>query len=258
MKMNKRRPLILGNWKMNTLPEEGRLVARQMVPMIRDGLHWDLDWGLAVPFTHLGALRSELEGSGMMGSQDCSAHLQGAYTGEISAGILAAMHCSFALVGHSERRLHHHESSTTCGLKLDRLREHGLMSVYCVGETLEQRQGGSFNEVITSQLMEALGSRIQDLNHGSLAIAYEPVWAIGTGLTASPQQANEVHAMIRAWVAQNGGARMAEQIRILYGGSVNASNAKELLACADVDGALVGGASLKARDFADIVLSSVD
>jgi triosephosphate isomerase len=132
------------------------------------------------------------------------------------------------------------------------------MSVYCVGETLEQRQGGSFNEVITSQLMEALGSRIQDMNYGSLAIAYEPVWAIGTGLTASPQQANEVHAMIRAWVAQHGGASMAEQIRILYGGSVNASNAKELLACADVDGALVGGASLKARDFADIVLSSAD
>ena len=243
---------------MNTLPEEGRLVARQMVPMIRDGLHRDMDWGLALPFTHLASLRSELEGSALMGAQDCSAHNQGAYTGEISAGILAAMHSSFALVGHSERRMHHHESSAICGLKIDRLREHALMSVYCVGETLEQRQGGSFNEVITSQLMEALGSRIQDLDQGSLSIAYEPVWAIGTGLTASPQQANEVHAMIRAWVAQQRGSTLAEQIRILYGGSVNTSNAKELLACPDVDGALVGGASLKARDFADIVLSSVD
>ncbi|NBV04463.1 MAG: triose-phosphate isomerase [Cytophagia bacterium] len=251
--MSKRRPLILGNWKMNTLPEEGRLVARQMVPMIRDGLHWDMDWGLAIPYTHLGALRSELEGSGMMGAQDCSAHLQGAYTGEISAGILAAMHCSFALVGHSERRLHHHESSATCGLKIDRLRDHGLMSVYCVGETLEQRQGGSFNEVITTQLKEALGSRIQDLNHGSLAIAYEPVWAIGTGLNASPEQAQEIHAYIRKLLANQYNEEIASTTSILYGGSVKPENAAALFMQADIDGGLIGGASLKARDFIDIV-----
>jgi len=255
--MSERRPLILGNWKMNTLPEEGRLVARQMVPMIRDGLHLRVDWGLALPFTHLSALRAELEGWGMMGGQDCSAHLQGAYTGEISAAMLAAMHCTFSLVGHSERRTHHQETSATCGLKIDRLRDQGLMAVYCVGETLEDRQRGNFSKIITSQLMDALGSRIQSLDSNGLVIAYEPVWAIGTGLTASPEQANEVHAMIRYWVVQHGGAMLAEQIRILYGGSVNASNAKDLLGCSDVDGALVGGASLKARDFTDIVLSSV-
>lgn len=242
---------------MNTLPEEGRLVARQMVPMIRDGLHLGADWGLALPFTHLSALRHELEGLGMMGAQDCSAHQQGAYTGEISAAMLAAMHCSFALVGHSERRMHHHETSATCGHKIDRLLEQNLMAVYCVGETLEERQAGSYAQIITTQLMDALGSRIQALGDNRLAIAYEPVWAIGTGLTASPEQANEVHALIRSWLAQQGGEAWAMQIRILYGGSVNASNARDLLACSEVDGALVGGASLKSRDFADIVFSSV-
>lgn len=252
-----RRPLILGNWKMNTLPEEGRLLTRQMVPMIRDGLHGGVDWGLAIPFTHLATMRSELEGWGMMGGQDCSAQTQGAFTGEISASMLASMKCSFGLVGHSERRMYHHESSETCGLKIDRLHEQGLIAVYCVGETLAQREGGNYEEVITAQLSEALGSRIQDLDSAKTVIAYEPVWAIGTGLTASSEQANDVHAMIRAWFEHRSGAGLAKQIRILYGGSVNASNAKQLLGCADVDGALVGGASLKARDFADIVLSTV-
>lgn len=254
--MSARRPLIFGNWKMNTIPEDGRLLVRQMVPMIRDGLHQGVDWGLALPFTHLSSLRHELDESGMMGGQDCSAHQQGAYTGEISAAMLAAMHCSFALVGHSERRMHHHETSTTCGLKIDRLLEQNLMAVYCVGETLEERQAGSYAEIISAQLMEALGSRIQELGASRLAIAYEPVWAIGTGLTASPEQANEVHGIIRSWLARQGGENLASEIRILYGGSVNASNARDLLACTEVDGALVGGASLKPRDFADIVLSS--
>jgi len=241
---------------MNTVPEEGRLLARQMVPMILDGLHQGVDWGLALPFTHLSALRLELDDLGMLGAQDCSAHQQGAYTGEISAAMLAAMHCSFALVGHSERRMHHHESSTTCGHKIDRLLEQDIMAVYCVGETLDQRQAGSYAQIITAQLTEALGSRIQALGGSRLAIAYEPVWAIGTGLTASPEQANEVHAIIRSWLKDQGGEAWAGQIRILYGGSVNSSNARDLLACSQVDGALVGGASLKPRDFADIVLSS--
>jgi triosephosphate isomerase len=243
---------------MNTLPEEGRLMARQMVPMIRDGLHPGVDWGLALPFTHLPALRHELEGFGMMGGQDCSAHKQGAYTGEISAAMLAAMHCSFALVGHSERRMHHHETSATCGLKIDRLHEQDMMAVYCVGETLNERKTGGFAEIITTQLTDALGSRIQTLGGSRLAIAYEPVWAIGTGLTASPEQANEVHAIIRSWLAHQGGNAWANQIRILYGGSVNLSNAGDLLACSEVDGALVGGASLKPREFANIVLYSVN
>ena len=253
--MNQRPPLILGNWKMNTLPEEGRLLARQLVPTVMDGLHRPVEWGLAVPMTHLALLATETKGKALLGAQDCSVHPHGAYTGEVSAAMLAASGCDFALVGHSERRQYHGETSLQAGQKILRLQEQGLMAVYCVGESLEQRQSGNYASVIQNQLQEGLMVEGLSLGVSELVLAYEPVWAIGTGLTASPEQANEVHALIRHWLLQNRGSNAAEQVRILYGGSVNASNAGDLLSGEHVDGALVGGASLQIRAFADIVLS---
>ena len=254
--MNQRTPLVLGNWKMNTLPEEGRLLARQMAPTIKDGLHRRVDWGLAVPLTHLGLMATELRGHALMGAQDCSMHERGAYTGEVSAAMLSASGCDFALVGHSERRQYHGETSIQAGLKIRRLQEQGMMAVYCVGESLEQRQSGDYATVLQTQLHEGLQGEGLSLDSSALVLAYEPVWAIGTGLTASPEQANEVHALIRDWLLRNRGPEAAAAVRILYGGSVNASNAADLLAGPDVDGALVGGASLQIRAFADIVLSA--
>lgn len=254
--MNQRTPLVLGNWKMNTLPEEGRLLARQMAPTIKDGLHRRVDWGLAVPLTHLGLMATELRGHGLMGAQDCSMHERGAYTGEVSAAMLSASGCDFALVGHSERRQYHGETSIQAGLKIRRLQEQGMMAVYCVGESLEQRQSGDYATVLQTQLHEGLQGEGLSLDSSALVLAYEPVWAIGTGLTASPEQANEVHALIRDWLLRNRGPEAAAAVRILYGGSVNASNAADLLAGPEVDGALVGGASLQIRAFADIVLSA--
>ncbi len=254
--MNQRTPLVLGNWKMNTLPEEGRLLARQMAPTIKDGLHRRVDWGLAVPLTHLGLMATELRGHALMGAQDCSMHERGAYTGEVSAAMLSASGCDFALVGHSERRQYHGETSIQAGLKIRRLQEQGMMAVYCVGESLEQRQSGDYATVLQTQLHEGLQGEGLSLDSSALVLAYEPVWAIGTGLTASPEQANEAHALIRDWLLRNRGPEAAAAVRILYGGSVNASNAADLLAGPDVDGALVGGASLQIRAFADIVLSA--
>ena len=254
--MNQRTPLVLGNWKMNTLPEEGRLLARQMAPTIKDGLHRRVDWGLAVPLTHLGLMATELRGHALMGAQDCSMHERGAFTGEVSAAMLSASGCDFALVGHSERRQYHGETSIQAGLKIRRLQEQGMMAVYCVGESLEQRQSGDYATVLQTQLHEGLQGEGLSLDSSALVLAYEPVWAIGTGLTASPEQANEVHALIRDWLLRNRGPEAAAAVRILYGGSVNASNAADLLAGPDVDGALVGGASLQIRAFADIVLSA--
>ena len=254
--MNQRTPLVLGNWKMNTLPEEGRLLARQMAPTIKDGLHRRVDWGLAVPLTHLGLMATELRGHAMLGAQDCSMHERGAYTGEVSAAMLSASGCDFALVGHSERRQYHGETSIQAGLKIRRLQEQGMMAVYCVGESLEQRQSGDYATVLQTQLHEGLQGEGLSLDSSALVLAYEPVWAIGTGLTAIPEQANEVHALIRDWLLRNRGPEAAAAVRILYGGSVNASNAADLLSGPDVDGALVGGASLQIRAFADIVLSA--
>lgn len=254
--MNQRTPLVLGNWKMNTLPEEGRLLARQMAPTIKDGLHRRVDWGLAVPLTHLGLMATELRGHALMGAQDCSMHERGAYTGEVSAAMLSASGCDFALVGHSERRQYHGETSIQAGLKIRRLQVQGMMAVYCVGESLEQRQSGDYATVLQTQLHEGLQGEGLSLDSSALVLAYEPVWAIGTGLTASPEQANEAHALIRDWLLRNRGPEAAAAVRILYGGSVNASNAADLLAGPDVDGALVGGASLQIRAFADIVLSA--
>ncbi|MFM7497162.1 MAG: triose-phosphate isomerase [Bacteroidota bacterium] len=254
--MKLRTSLVLGNWKMNTLPEEGRLLARQIVPTIMDGLHRTVEWGLAAPMTHLAGMVHEIKGHALLGAQDCSAHDRGAYTGEVSAAMLKAIGCHFSLVGHSERRLYHGELSEQGGLKIRRLQEQGLMAVYCVGESLEQRQSGAYAAVIEAQLQEALGGGGLSLDPSALVLAYEPVWAIGTGLTASPEQANEVHALIRGWIYRNLGPEAAASLRILYGGSVNATNADELMAGEDVDGALVGGASLQIRAFADIVLSA--
>jgi triosephosphate isomerase len=205
------------------------------------------DVAVCPPAVYLGDVGTELAGSAVRwGAQDCSPHASGAFTGEISAAMLAEFGCSFVIVGHSERRALHGESDALVADKAERCLEHGLVPIVCVGETLAQREAGATESVVVRQLaaaIERLGERM-----AGCVVAYEPVWAIGTGKTASPQQAQAVHGLLRstlrARAGQEGGA-----VRLLYGGSVKADNAAQLFAEPDIDGGLIGGASLKASDF---------
>lgn len=188
-----------------------------------------------------------------VGGQNCSEHLEGAYTGEVAAVMLAELGCRWVILGHSERRQYYGETSEQVAAKSLAARAAGLIPVLCVGETLQQRDAGQAQAVVSEQLAALVAAGLE----ASDVIAYEPVWAIGTGQTATPQQAQEMHAFIRGFLRQQV-AGMADSIRLLYGGSVKAGNARELFAETDIDGGLVGGASLKADDFAAIVMASQD
>ena len=193
-------------------------------------------------------------GSGLaVGAQNCHEHEQGAYTGEIAPSMLAEAGCHWVILGHSERRQHYGESDALIAAKSIAAREAGLTPILCVGETLEQREQGEAEAVVTRQLAALVEVGLQDTD----VIAYEPVWAIGTGQTASPEQAQEMHACIRGFLEENAG-EVAGAIRLLYGGSVKGENARELFAQKDIDGGLVGGASLNAEDFAAIIEASQD
>lgn len=247
-----RSKLVAGNWKMHgdfaaNAELLGALVAVDTAVA-----------GMVVipPFPYLSRCRELLAGCGIgLGAQDVSEHSGGAYTGEVSASMLADVGCGFVLVGHSERRTLHGESDELVARKAVAVSGAGLVPIVCVGESLPERESGRTNEVVARQ-MEAI-VRVAGLDVlGRSVIAYEPVWAIGTGRTAAPEQAQEVHAFIRGLVSDVDRARAAE-IRILYGGSVKASNAGDLFAMPDVDGGLVGGASLVARDFLEIHRAAV-
>lgn len=241
-----RRPLIVGNWKMNgSRVENAALIHELSSYMTTDN---STDAALCVPYVYLGQAQELLTDSTIAyGAQDLSIHLDGAYTGEVSAAMLADFDCKYVIVGHSERREYHHESSLLVAQKTLVAQQAGLTPIVCVGETLEQREAGNTLSVIGEQL-SAIKSVISEQGLVKTVVAYEPVWAIGTGLTASPEQAQEVHAYIRE---QLGCA--AEKTPILYGGSVKPCNAQSLFSQPDIDGALVGGASLKAQDFFDII-----
>lgn len=234
--------LVMGNWKMHgSLAENAALLAglRAGVADVRD-----CDVAVCVPFPFLAQTQGLLEGSAVSwGAQDVSAHAKGAYTGEVSAAMLGDFSCGWVLVGHSERRAMHGESDQLVADKARAALSAGITPVVCVGETLEQYEAGQTDTVIQQQLAPVLALGVAALE--KLVVAYEPVWAIGTGRTATPEQAQAVHARIRGALAGSG----APDVRILYGGSVKPDNAAGLFVMPDVDGALVGGASLKAPDF---------
>lgn len=245
-----RRKLVLGNWKMN-----GSLAANEsLLQALRrelDALQ-GADTGVAVPFPYLGQARQLLQGSAIaLAAQDVSVHANGAYTGEVAGAMLTDFGCAYVLVGHSERRSLHGETSDVVAAKAEAALANGITPVVCVGETLAEREAGSTLEVIRAQLAPVLALGAAAITR--MVIAYEPVWAIGTGRTATPEQAQEVHAAIRRALDELG----AGQVRVLYGGSVKAANAVSLFAMPDIDGGLVGGASLDAADFAGIVEAAV-
>ncbi len=242
--------LIVGNWKMN-----GSLASNaELLDAVREGCAAGTaaDVAFCVPAPYLAQLQGALAGSRLdWGAQDCSAHDAGAYTGEVSALMLREFGCRYVIVGHSERRQQHHESDDLVALKARRALAAGVTPIVCVGETLADREAGRTEFVVKRQLSAV----IHAVGHCSseLVVAYEPVWAIGTGCTATPQQAQAVHAVLRAQLrAANVNT---SHNRILYGGSMNAANAAELLAQPDIDGGLIGGASLKAADFLQIIAS---
>ncbi len=232
---------------MNTLPGEGVALAREIVG--GKGTVCDcVSFIVCPPFTHLSEVAHALKGSGIaLGAQNCAAEEQGAYTGEVSAAMLAALGCEYVILGHSERRQYYGETSATLRAKMERAYAHGLTPIYCVGENLAEREAGKHFDVVKRQIEEVVYG-LTDEQFAKLVIAYEPVWAIGTGKTATADQAQEIHACIRKVLAAKFGAA-ADGTAILYGGSCKPGNAAELFAKEDVDGGLIGGAALKAEDF---------
>ncbi|HNT37495.1 MAG TPA: triose-phosphate isomerase [Rubrivivax sp.] len=243
--MTSRRKLVVGNWKMHG----SRAANAELLRGIVAAQPFAAEMAVCAPFPYLADVAAAVAGTALAyGAQDCSAHEQGAYTGEVSAAMLADLGCRFVIVGHSERRALHGESDRLVAEKARAALAHGLVPIVCVGETLLQREHAQTEIVVQRQLaavLALLGERA-----GEIVVAYEPVWAIGTGRTATPDQAQAVHAVLRAQLqaATGGGARM----RILYGGSVKADNAATLFARPDIDGGLIGGAALKATDFVAI------
>lgn len=241
-----RRKLVAGNWKMHGGLARNRDLLDGLVQSIGKG--GSADCAVCVPFPYLGQAQELLKGSAIAwGAQTLSEHVQGAYTGEVSAAMLVDFGCRYVIVGHSERRSLYGESNETVAAKFVAAVQGGLTPILCLGETLEQREGDITEQVIAAQLdavMQAAGSG----GFADTVIAYEPVWAIGTGRTATPQQAQDAHAFIRQRIAKSD-ATLAQRLQILYGGSVKPQNAAELFGMADIDGGLIGGASLVAQDF---------
>ena len=244
-----RKPLVAGNWKMNGSSES----IKTLLDGIKAGMGEvsNADVAVCAPAIYLPQVQGELNGSDVgWGSQDVSVHESGAYTGEIATSMLNDFGCKYAIVGHSERRTYHGESDELVADKVEAARKAGLIPLFCIGETLEEREQGITEEVVARQI-DAVINKYGVEALGDSVIAYEPVWAIGTGKTATPEQAQDVHAFIRSRIAAKS-ADIADKIRILYGGSMKPGNAAELMAKADIDGGLIGGASLQAEDFLGI------
>ncbi len=250
--MNKalRKAVIAGNWKMNKTPDEAKALIEEIKPLVKDA---DCDVVVCVPYVDLQNAIEATKGSNIgVGAENCHFEKSGAFTGEISAPMLTSMGVNYVIIGHSERRTYFGETDVTVNKRTLAALESGLKVIVCVGEYLEQREQGITAELVAMQTKIALGG-VSAEQLKNVIIAYEPVWAIGTGLTATPEQANEVCAVIRKAIADLYGEDAANATTIQYGGSMNAKNAEELLAQPDVDGGLIGGASLKAPDFAAIV-----
>ncbi|HEU4663035.1 MAG TPA: triose-phosphate isomerase [Dokdonella sp.] len=248
-----RRPLVAGNWKMHG----SRAMAGDLVDHIASALPAHVDVAVLPPFPYLDGLIAARHGSGIaFGAQDLSEHAQGAYTGEVSGAMLHDIGCTYVLVGHSERRQYHAESDAGVAAKFVAAQAAGLVPILCVGETLAEREGGATEAVVARQLEAALAAA-GIAAFARAVVAYEPVWAIGTGRTATPEQAQAVHAFIRGTFRKQD-ATIANSLRLLYGGSVKPANAAELFGQPDVDGGLIGGASLVAADFLAICAAAAN
>jgi triosephosphate isomerase len=249
-----RKPLIAGNWKMNLNHFEAIALVQKIAFSLPEKYFDKVDVTVVPPFTDLRSVQTLVDGDKLKltyGAQDLSQHDSGAYTGEISGAFLAKLGCSFAVVGHSERRTYHGEDDALVAAKAAAALKHGLVPIICIGEGLEIREAGDHVAYNVAQLRGSLAGLSADQIAASV-IAYEPVWAIGTGRVASAADAQEVCAAIRTELGELATPDIAESVRVLYGGSVNAKNIGELIAQADVDGALVGGASLDAEQFATL------
>ncbi len=246
-----RKPIIAGNWKMHKTRKEAADLANALANSV--GCLTNVDVVLCPPFTALETVGQAIRNTNIsLGAQNCHWADQGAYTGEISPAMLVDVGCRYVIVGHSERRQYFAETDESISKKAQAAYRHGLIPIICVGETLEQRESNQTEAVVTAQVRGCLANLPADKVAQSV-IAYEPVWAIGTGKTATKEQAQEVHALIRRLVAEMFSPEVAEQLRIQYGGSVKPQNIAELMAQPDIDGALVGGASLEADSFTAIV-----
>jgi triosephosphate isomerase len=246
-----RKKLMAANWKMYKKPEQTRDFFREFLPMVAD--HSRDEIVVCTPFVDLPAAVETAKGSNVaIGGQDLHWEKEGAYTGEISADMLLAVGCTHVIIGHSERRQYFGETDDTVNRKLKTALEASLTPIVCVGEVLEEREAGLTDDVLRRQCLRAFHA-ISAKKAGKLVVAYEPVWAIGTGKTATPELAADAHALIRGEAAKSFGQELADNLRILYGGSVKPENAKALMAQEELDGALVGGASLDPKSFAAIV-----
>lgn len=246
--MAQRTPMVAGNWKMHG----SRELAGSLLAEIAADCPSGVDVAVFPPFPYIAEMQlSAASATVAVGAQDVSQHPgQGAFTGEVSAAMLVDVGCSMVLVGHSERRQYHGESNALVAAKFVAAREAGLIPVLCLGESLEQREAGETEQVVGAQLAAVL-DKAGSQSFAGAVVAYEPVWAIGTGKTATPEQVDEVHAFLRSQLAEQD-VKLAEMTRIVYGGSVKPANAADLFACENVDGGLIGGASLKASDFLTI------
>ena len=245
-----RKPIIAGNWKMNKTPEEAKELVTALVPLVKDA---KCDVVICPPFVDLCAVKPIIAGTNIhLGVQNIHWAEKGAFTGEISADMLKAHGVEYAIVGHSERRQYFGETDATVNQRAKAAIAAGITPIICVGESLEQRESGVTNAVVSGQTKAALdGIEAKDVE--TLVIAYEPIWAIGTVKTATKEDANATIAVIRGAIAEVYGKDVAEKVRIQYGGSMNPKNASELMSMPEIDGGLIGGASLKAEDFSKVV-----
>ncbi len=249
-----RKPLIAGNWKMNLNHLEAIAVTQKLAFLLNEKDYEVSDIAVLPPFVDIRSVQTLIDGDRLQllyGAQDLSPFPSGAYTGDISGAMLAKLGCTFVVVGHSERRTHHGESNELVNSKVKAALSHGLTPIVCVGESSEIREQNTHIEFVIEQLNQSLVG-ITPAQVKKIVLAYEPIWAIGTGKTATAEDAQEMASAIRARIAKLANGPVASQIRILYGGSVKAALIKEIMACADVDGVLVGGASLDPEEFAKI------
>ncbi|HNQ68021.1 MAG TPA: triose-phosphate isomerase [Bacteroidales bacterium] len=252
-----RKKIIAGNWKMNTTPDEGVDLALKIYSFLSN---YNLDQNckviLGVPFTHIDRIIQKVDSSKIaIAAQNCSQFDSGAYTGEISVKMVKNLGANYIIIGHSERRQYFSENNELLAIKLRQCYNNNINPIYCCGETLSERDSNRHFEIVKEQIIESFKD-ISESEMLNTIIAYEPVWAIGTGRTATPSQAQEMHNYIRLIIKDLFNQIVADEVSILYGGSVNSANASELFKCADIDGGLVGGASLKPDDFINIIKSA--
>ncbi len=247
-----RKKIVAGNWKMNLSLNEAFNLIDALVENLQLGILKNTKVIVAPSFAFLHPISGRLRNTIALAAQNCSENNNGAYTGDVSAEMLKDCNVSYVILGHSERRKYHFESDEQINLKLKKALSTNLIPIFCIGETIEERESNKYFQVVKTQLIKGLAD-INLSNASNIIIAYEPVWAIGTGKTATPQQAQEMHAFIRNEIKNLYNDLLANTIHILYGGSCNAQNALELFKCEDIDGGLIGGASLKANDFIKII-----